>query len=157
MSPIKNANLGWTILTALLRVVCGGILVYASLDKLGDPAKFSKFVENFHVLPMNLVPLAAVVIPWLEFFTGLCLAAGFRWRGAALIFFILLTTYTLALSWNLLNGVEMNCGCFSMDSQEKLSIWTVLRDVVFLVMGFIVLTSYSALGTLDSIITKKNS
>jgi uncharacterized membrane protein YphA (DoxX/SURF4 family) len=154
MSPSKN-NIGWSILTALLRIVCGGILVYASLDKLGDPAKFSKFVENFNVLPLALVPLAAVVIPWLEFFTGLCLAAGFRWRGAALLFFVLLTVYTLALSWNLLNGVEMNCGCFSMESQEKLSIWTVLRDAVFLVMGFIVLTSSRMVGTLDSIFIKK--
>ncbi len=44
-----------------------------------------------------------------------------------------------------------------MESQEKLLIWTVLRDVVFLVMGFIVLTSSKMVGTLDSVISRKNS
>jgi uncharacterized membrane protein YphA (DoxX/SURF4 family) len=148
---------GWDIVVALVRLACGGLFIYSSLDKLDNAALFSKFVENYHVLPMALVPLAAVVIPWLEFFTGLCLVAGFRWRGAALIFFILVTVYVLALSWNLLNGVEMNCGCFSMESQEKLSIWTVLRDVIFLAMGFLVLTSSRMALTLDSVIGGKDS
>jgi uncharacterized membrane protein YphA (DoxX/SURF4 family) len=144
--PKWNAAL---ITQTFLRVVCGALLVYASLDKLGDPAKFLQVVENYHIPPQNLLPLAAVVIPWLEFFAGLCLALGFKWRGAALIFCALMGFYTLALAWNLSQGAEMNCGCFSMDAVEKLTGWTVLRDLVFLGMGLVVLCAKQTYAAFD--------
>ena len=141
---------GFLILQTFLRVGCGLILVYASLDKLGDPTKFLKVIENYHVPPAELLPLAAVVIPWLEFFTGVCLAVGFKWRGAAFIYCALMGFYILALSWNLSQGAEMNCGCFSMDSVEKLTGWTVLRDVVFLGMGLVVLSANQTYAAFDN-------
>jgi uncharacterized membrane protein YphA (DoxX/SURF4 family) len=144
------------VVQTLLRVICGGLLVYASLDKLGDAAKFLKVIENYHVLPAELLPLAAVVIPWLEFFTGLSLATGYKWRGSALLFCLLMGIYTLALGWNLAHGTEMNCGCFSMDAQEKLTGWTVLRDSVFLAMGLFVLTAERTYASLDAKFAAKN-
>jgi uncharacterized membrane protein YphA (DoxX/SURF4 family) len=144
----QKPNIG-LILQTLLRMICGTILIYASLDKLGDAAKFLKVIENYHVLPGDLLPLAAVVIPWLEFFTGVCLAVGFKWRGAAFLFCALMTVYTLALGWNLAQGSEMNCGCFAMDSTEKLTGWTVLRDALFLGMGFVVLNAKQTYAAID--------
>ncbi len=141
-----------------LRVICGAILIYASQDKLGDPAKFSKVVENYHVLPLTLIPLAAVVIPWLEFFTGVCLMTGFRTRSSALLFCALMAVYSFSLGLNLLKGVEMNCGCFSMDSTEKITGWTVLRDLVFLSLGLWVLRFSQTYAALDSLLNlKKNA
>ena len=141
---------GWkTGVATLLRLLCGAILLYASCDKLGDAEKFTGVVENYHILPASLIPLAAVVIPWLEFFTGACLLVGFRWRAAALVFCFLMAVYSLSLSWNLFHGVEMNCGCFSMDSTEKITGWTVSRDILFFFMGFIVLTARQTWASLD--------
>ena len=129
-------------MATLLRVACGLLLVAASVDKVGDPATFAKIMrECYDILPAALVPLASVVIPWLEFFTGLCLVAGFRWRAAALLFCGLMVVYILTIGWDLSRGVDCNCGCFKMDSNEKMSFWTLLRDVGFLGMGFIVLVS----------------
>ncbi|HXL73893.1 MAG TPA: MauE/DoxX family redox-associated membrane protein [bacterium] len=149
---MKTSSPQWStvlILQSLLRAAFGILLIYASSDKLGDPDKFLKVIENYHVLPADLLPLSAVVIPWLEFFTGLCLAIGFRWRGAAFIFCALMGIYTLALAWNLAQGAEMNCGCFAMDAAEKLTGWTVLRDLMFFLGGLFVLSAnktYGALG-----------
>jgi uncharacterized membrane protein YphA (DoxX/SURF4 family) len=149
---MKTSSPRWSmvlILQSLLRAACGILLIYASSDKWGDPDKFLKVIENYHVLPADLLPLAAVVLPWLEFFTGLCLAVGFRWRGAAFIFCALMGIYTLALAWNLAQGAEMNCGCFAMDASEKLTGWTVLRDLLFFLAGGFVLSArktYAALG-----------
>jgi uncharacterized membrane protein YphA (DoxX/SURF4 family) len=137
------------MLQTLLRVACGTLLIYASLDKLGDAAKFLKVIENYHVLPRDLLPLAAVVMPWLEFFTGVCLALGFKWRGAAFLFCFLMGIYTLALAWNFSQGVEMNCGCFAMDATEKLTGWTVLRDMIFLSLGLIVLCAKQTYAAID--------
>jgi putative oxidoreductase len=146
-----------TVFFTLLRISCGAILIYASQDKLGYAEKFSGIVKEYHILPASLVPLAAVVVPWLEFFTGICLALGFKWRGAALLFCGLMGLYTLALSWNLLNGVEMNCGCFSMDSTDKITWWTILRDTGFFGMGLIVLTSPATYASWDRLNAQKDA
>ena len=151
----KNGDANWKkIAFTFSRLASGSILLYASLDKLGDPDKFSKMIENYHLLPMSLVPLAAVVIPWLEFFTGLFLAVGFKWRGAALLYCGLMAVYSFSLTWNLLNGVEMNCGCFSMDSTEKISWLTVGRDLGFLVLGLLALFAPATYADFDSLLSR---
>jgi len=139
-------------LATLLRVFCGFVFVYASLDKLGEAQVFAKLVTAYHILPAELVPLASVVIPWLEFFTGLSLIAGFRWRGAALVYCTLMVGYTFGLSVNLLRGVEMSCGCFSMMDATPVTWWTVGRDLALLIPGLYVLfsdTTRLALSDLD--------
>lgn len=123
----------------LARVLCGFIFVYASLDKLGEPVLFAKIVTAYQILPKELVPLASVVIPWLEFFTGLSLIFGYRWKGAALVYCGLMTGYTFGLGINLLRGVAMSCGCFSMLDSEPVSWWTVSRDLAMLLPGLWVL------------------
>lgn len=134
---MKTAWREWALTAA--RVFCGFVFVYASLDKLGEAAIFAKLVRAYHVLPAELVPLAAVVIPWLEFFTGLSLIAGFRWRGAALVYCGLMLGYTGGLSINMLRGVEMMCGCFSLMDARPVTWWTVGRDLALLVPGLFVL------------------
>jgi uncharacterized membrane protein YphA (DoxX/SURF4 family) len=141
---------GSASVATLLRIACGLLFVAASMDKVGDPATFLKVIkECYDILPAPLDPLAAVVIPWLEFFAGLCLVLGFRWRAAALLFCSLMVVYLLTIGWDLSRGVDCNCGCFKMDSNEKMSFWTLLRDLGFFGMGFIVLVSPRTLLALD--------
>jgi hypothetical protein len=77
------------------------------------------------------------------------LAVGYKRRGAALLFCLLMGIYTLALAWNLINGTEMNCGCFSMDSKEKLTVWTVARDLALFLGGWIVLCAKKTYASLS--------
>jgi uncharacterized membrane protein YphA (DoxX/SURF4 family) len=149
MIPSRKSFDWQTTLATVLRIACGLILVYASQDKIGYAEKFTGIIKEYHILPKTLIPLAAAVIPWLEFFTGICLALGFKWRGASLLFCGLMGVYSVALGWNLAHGVEMNCGCFSMDSTEKTTWWSVARDIGFFGMGFIVLVSPRTFFSLD--------
>jgi putative oxidoreductase len=143
---------GETTVATLLRIACGFLLVGASLDKIGDAAGFLGLIkECYFFIPASLQPLTAVVIPWLEFFTGLCLIFGLRWRGAALIFCVLMAVYTLAISWDVLHGIDCSCGCFSKDAGEKMTGWTVARDILFLAMGCIVLKSPQTYNTLEGL------
>jgi putative oxidoreductase len=139
-----------TMAVTFLRMICGLLLAGASLDKLGDAAGFSKIIlECYNFFPRDLVPLAAVVIPWFEFFTGLCLMAGFRWRGAAFVFCALMALYSLAIFWDLLHGIDCNCGCFNKDSTEKMTWLTLARDLLFFGMGWITLTASKTFAALD--------
>ncbi len=154
----KNKWPGLNLITlgfTLARLAAGFILIIASLDKIGGAEKFSKMVENYHALPAELIPLAAVVIPWLELFTGLCLCLGFKTRGAALVFSVLMAVYAAALTVNLAHGVDLNCGCFSMDSTEKLSGWTVARDLGFLILGLAALLGPKTYAALDTLLAEK--
>jgi uncharacterized membrane protein YphA (DoxX/SURF4 family) len=121
------------------RVFCGFIFVYASLDKLGEAVTFAKIIQAYQILPDRLVPIASVVIPWLEFSTGLSLILGYRWKGAALVYCALMTGYTFGLGINLLRGVVMSCGCFSMLDSEPVTWKTVGRDMALLAPGLWVL------------------
>lgn len=144
---MKKTYLPW-LLTAC-RWFCGATFLYASMDKLGEAARFTLAIREYHILPLALEPLAGVVVPWLEFFTGAALLVGLRWRGAALVYCGMMATYTLALGWNMATGVEMNCGCFSLDSVEKATWWTVGRDLVLLVPGLFTLWTKRTYATLD--------
>lgn len=133
---------GEKIGTSLLRIAAGFILTGASLDKIGDPLGFYNNIrECYAFLPKDLQPLTAVVIPWVEFFTGLLVLFRFRWRSAILTFCVLMALYTLSITWDVAHGIDCNCSCFDKNSTEKMTWLTVLRDLLFLAMGALVLTA----------------
>jgi uncharacterized membrane protein YphA (DoxX/SURF4 family) len=136
------------------RIFCGAVLLYASFDKLGESEKFLAVVKEYHVMPHTLEPLAAVVIPWLEALVGLALLVGFRWRGAALVYCALMAGYSLGLSINLVRGVEMNCGCFSMEAIDKVTWWTVLRDLVLFLPGLWALLGKESKASLEGLLRR---
>lgn len=122
--------------TTLLRIAAGLILAGASLDKIGDPLGFYHNIQECYAfLPKDLQPLTAVVIPWVEFFAGLLILFRFRWRPALLIFCVLMTLYTLSITWDVAHGIDCNCSCFDKNSTEKMTWLTVLRDLLFLGIG----------------------
>ena len=122
--------------TTILRVASGLILAGASLDKIGDPLGFYHHIQEcFYFIPGDLQPLAAVTVPWVEFFTGLLILFRFHARGALLIFCALMALYTVAIAWDVAHGIDCNCSCFDKTSTEKMTWLTVLRDLLFWGLG----------------------
>lgn len=143
-----------TAASTALRIACGFLLLGASLSKLGDAADFLGLIKQcYFIIPDPLKPLTAVVVPWLEFFTGLCLIFGFHWRPAALVFCGLMAVYSLAILGNLLQGIDCDCGCFGKG--EKMTWLSVIRDLLFLGMGYIVLVSPRTYAALDRLNDQK--
>jgi uncharacterized membrane protein YphA (DoxX/SURF4 family) len=137
-------------LMTFFRIFCGFLLVYSTRDKLLDTAHFMGEVDDYHFLPAQLVPLAAVVIPWIEFFAGAALMLGVGWRGGAVIFCGLMVIYSDAISWAFVRGLEIGCGCGLADPSEKITWLTVARDLLFLILGLAVLfapSTYLSLGS----------
>ncbi len=128
------------------RLLLGGVFVYASLDKIAHPAAFARDVYNYQILPDALVHLAALVLPWLELFLGLCLITGFWLPGAALTANGLLFAFVGALAFNALRGLDVHCGCFSTGGEgpPPATEWVLLRDAFFLAVGLVLL--YSVFG-----------
>ncbi len=119
------------------RLIMAGIFIYASIDKIANPAAFAKDVYNYQILPDALINLTALILPWLELFLGLCLVAGIWLPGAVITVNGLLIVFMASLIFNLARGLDVNCGCFSTGSDAPAisAGWYLLRDVGFLAVG----------------------
>ncbi len=140
--PLKS-NLSGMLSSAWLQGLCrlalGGIFIYSSLDKIAHPDEFARIIANYAILPDRLVTLPALVLPWLELFTGLLLVAGIWARSAAALLSLLLLAFILALGVNALRGIDVSCGCFSTSAEIKENAWAlILRDLLILIPGLVV-------------------
>ena len=58
-------------LQIFFRLIVGLVFIYASYDKILAPISFSKNIHNFHITPIFIENLAALIIPWLELIIGI--------------------------------------------------------------------------------------
>jgi len=119
----------------LARLTVAGLFLGACITKIHNPELFALAVHRYRILPGEWVNLVAVVMPWIELTAGLAvLAAPARWRAAgALIITGMLTVFTLAISLNLLRGIEASCGCFSTRADAAVSDgWNLVRNVALI-------------------------
>ena len=75
------------------RILLGAIFVYASLDKILDPAAFAQAIANYQILPPAWVNAVALMLPWLEAVSGICLITGKLMRGSALAITLMLIVF----------------------------------------------------------------
>lgn len=123
-----------------LRLLLGGIFVYASLHKIVYPAQFADILEGYNLFPHATLHPIAVFVPWLELICGAALIGGIYPRGAAAIINLMLLMFIIAISINLFRGHEFDCGCFSFSSGTTFSVVHLLvRDIISLAMGLYLL------------------
>ena len=127
-------------LVILCRLVLGGVFIYASLDKIANPAEFAKAIGNYHVLPFGLENLLALFLPLLELLTGILLIVGIMVDGATILIISMNIVFIFAISQALARGISIECGCFSVSTEggSNIGFQTILRDFVYLIMAFII-------------------
>ena len=117
----------------LTRLVLGAIFMYASFDKMAHPEAFADIINNYHILPYQLVNGLAIFLPWLEFIIGFLLIIGKWVKGSLLIYSTLLVIFIIALAQALVRGLDISCGCFSVQSSSTSDIWLrIISDIVML-------------------------
>lgn len=118
------------------RIVLGIVFVYASYDKILNPAAFAKIIYNYQILPDELINLSAIFLPWLELTIGSLLIIGVWLPGTVFISNILLIIFFSALVYNKARGLDISCGCFSTsESVAPESTLYLLRDFSFVVIA----------------------
>jgi putative oxidoreductase len=116
------------IVVLILRLILGGIFIYAGYVKLRDPWQlFAASIASYELVPMWMAQIVARVLPWFEVAVGAGLLIGWRLLGVASIATALLLVVFNALVWNaFLSGKEIDCGCFGPG--EALTWKTLVRD-----------------------------
>ena len=141
MNFIRSLNL-----PLIFRVILGIIFIYASYEKILDPAAFSKNIHNYHTTD-NLIwveNLVALILPWLELVVGIFLIFGVFLEGATSITIGLYIFFIIILSQAVFRGIDVHCGCFKTESDAGVTdlrmelIKRIGEDFVLLVMAFII-------------------
>ena len=124
--------MGWLVLACRLAV--GGVYIYASLDKLGDPRGFAAVIFNYRLMPYVLLHPAAHLLPVLELIIGLALVLGVGRRGAALIAAGLTLVFVAAIASALVRHLDISCGCFNTDGGHQVGLDLLGRDLLLLLL-----------------------
>jgi uncharacterized membrane protein YphA (DoxX/SURF4 family) len=130
--PVRFMGHWATILIARLAV--GFVFVYASYDKILEPEEFANSIKNYDMLPYSVLAPFAIVLPWVEFWTGLFLILGFRTRASALIMSGMLGMFIIALGQAVARGLDIECGCFSSEGGSKAGLERIFEDIGLLIL-----------------------
>ena len=112
-----------------IRLVLGGVFVWAGTAKLVQTSSFVEAVAAFDMLPAGWVVPFALSVIWVELITGGLLLLDIWPRSNALVVLGLLVVFSAALGINMYRGNDVTCGCFGGGGETSLA-WSLLRDVV---------------------------
>jgi uncharacterized membrane protein YphA (DoxX/SURF4 family) len=143
-----------TAAALICRIVLGGVFLVSGLAKISDQVRFLLTLRAFRFFPDPLVPFAAIVLPWLEFFLGLFVLAGLFLGTSALMIAALNLIFSAALLSVVVRGIEIDCGCFGLVADllglpDQADLKAVVRNVVFAAMGIYLFLAPSAAWTLE--------
>ena len=128
-------NNGWLELGT--RWILGAVFVTASYYKIVYPEVFAKAVYSYDLFPHFSINLIAIIFPYLECFSGLCLILGIYQRAAVILINAMLIGFIILVSVNLIRGHQFDCGCFSfggMDTKDSPPM-LLIRNLILLLLG----------------------
>lgn len=101
----------------LSRWFLAGIMLFAAVPKLSDPAAFAEVIGAYGLLPGFLLLPVAVLLPLVEIVASILLLKG---SGSGLwISAMLILLFIAVLSYGIWLGLDIDCGCFGPEDIES--------------------------------------
>ena len=140
-----------------LRIYLGLVFIAACWYKIQVPSAFALSVATYQVLPLGLVNLMAICLPWVELVVGIFLCIGFKTRASALSCAVMLCMFMVAISYALYFDLRLSCGCFaSADAAEEMSVNTLWRDALWLLISVYLIFIPSGRWGIDGLLLRKS-
>ncbi|WP_028642925.1 MauE/DoxX family redox-associated membrane protein [Nocardioides sp. URHA0020] len=145
----------------LLRLVVGGVWIFAAAIKLPDPAQSVAAVRAYQLLPSSIVPTVGQLLPVVEIVVGVMLVIGLLTRGAAVISAVLFVAFIIGIASVWSRGINIDCGCFGgggadPDAASKYP-WEIARDVGLLAASLFLVWLPSTRLSLDSVLFRRTA
>jgi putative oxidoreductase len=139
-----------------LRASLAVAFAWACIHKIADPRDFALQVATYQILPLPLVNLQAVVLPWVELFCAVLLALGLLTRPAALVTCGMNVMFIAAISMALAADLHLQCGCFASSSAgEEMNASLIVRDAVLLAAGAYLAVAAPCRLSLDRVLARR--
>ena len=122
-----------------IRLFFGFVFIYASVTKISDPEGFAQAIYNYKLLPLFLVNILAIILPWIELTTGILLLFGVSVKENSAILNGLLIIFIIAIIISLFRGLDINCGCFGTVDGAKVGLQKILENIGLLILGFVLI------------------
>ena len=119
-----------------IRLILGTVFLWASFDKILDPASFAKNISNYHVVPFGLENTIAITLPWLEFFIGTGLILGIMVDGSIMISSFLLLLFNVLIAQAIIRGFNIECGC-GLKERQMVGAGKILENFALLSIAYI--------------------
>lgn len=155
-----NKFLNWkghSVIALITRIYIGFVFISACYHKIISPQSFALDIAVYQILPLSLINLMAIILPWIELGSGITIILGFKTKASAFLICGMMVMFIIALIIALSKGLDISCGCFASSGIESdpISYKTVFRDLIWLIMGvYILLLDKNPLG-LDRFLYKK--
>jgi hypothetical protein len=119
-----------TIIISLCMCLLFGV---AAIHKLKAPGVFRAAMEDYQLIPSNLLTISAILLIILELMSSVLVLVSLTRSAGLLIMAVLLFFYATAISINLHRGRrDIDCGCNGPATTQALSWWLVFRNLLFL-------------------------
>ena len=121
----------------LARLIIGIFFIVVATGKIADPLHFSGEINNYDLLPDKIINIMAIALPWLELVSGLLLIFGVRIKANSALLIAMLFVFTLAVSIAIMQGLDINCGCYSAVEERKVGWSKVAENIGLIILGVI--------------------
>jgi len=122
-----------------IRIVLGLVFIFAAIFKASEPELFARSIANYKLLPIFLVNIFAIILPWIELCAGLLLMFGVSVRENSVILSGLLSVFIIAIIISLMRGLDIECGCFGTVDGAKVGVQKILENIGLLLAGLILI------------------
>lgn len=127
----------------------GIVFLFFGIEKIADPAKFSKEIMNYGFFPFFAVNLIAIILPWIEVLVGLFIILGIRIKSASLISAALMTMFIISVGIAMALGLDINCGC-SASHDLKVGWQKIIENLAYLVISFYLIYFPNSILSIDN-------
>ena len=121
-------------------IIVGGVFIFAAIPKIKDPGAFALSIFNYQAVPDKLVNAVALILPWLELVCGVIFIflPSFR-LASGYILVVMLISFTGLQVCTIYRGIDISCGCFSVDQESGHLGWLSLaRNVALITLTIVV-------------------
>ena len=122
-----------------IRIIVGFVFIFAAISKAAEPELFARSIANYKLLPIFLINIIAIILPWIELCAGVLLFFGVSVKENSAILSGLLLIFIIAIAISLIRGLDIECGCFGTVDGAKIGVQKLLENFGLLLLGLMLI------------------